>query len=358
MIANQNFKNETLETIIAEQLKPFVRKVDEEAYYAQEYLQELGKAGFFSSQHVPIHELLEKEAKLVEETATYCMTTAFNLWCHLAALTYVRNSKNAYLQDNLLPKLENGEVLGGTGLSNPMKYYAGLEKLHLKAKRTSEGYIVSGTLPAVSNLAESHWFGLVAEVNEKERIMAIVPCNAAGLKLKEKKHFLGLNGSATYACQFYDVLIPEQWVIAEDADSFVESIRSSFVYYQIPLGFGVTDASIDSIKHVRNRQNGSNRYLPIQPEELEKDLTNLRNRAKQIVKEQKDLQQAWMDIVNIRLDTVYLTTKAIHANMLHAGGAAYIKKSDPARRMRESYFLVNLSPTVRHLEKMVAEQGQ
>ena len=43
---------------------------------------------------------------LVEETAKICMTTAFCLWCHLAALTYVRQTKNDKLKNNLLSHLK------------------------------------------------------------------------------------------------------------------------------------------------------------------------------------------------------------------------------------------------------------
>lgn len=107
--------------------------------------------------------------KLVEETAKVCMTTAFTIWCHLAALTYLRTCENAYLKNLLLPLLENGKVLGATGLSNPMKSYAGLESLRLKAERVSEGFVINGHLPSVSNLGQNHWFGIVASVHEKSR---------------------------------------------------------------------------------------------------------------------------------------------------------------------------------------------
>lgn len=81
--------------------------------------------------------------KFVEETAKVCMTTAFCLWCHLASLTYLRNTENDQMKNKLLATLETGRTLGGTGLSNPMKFFAGLEKLHLRAKPTTGGYLIS-----------------------------------------------------------------------------------------------------------------------------------------------------------------------------------------------------------------------
>jgi alkylation response protein AidB-like acyl-CoA dehydrogenase len=45
-----------------------------------------------------------------------------------------------------------GETLGGTGMSNPMKSFAQIESLLLKATPVDGGYRINGTLPWVSNL--------------------------------------------------------------------------------------------------------------------------------------------------------------------------------------------------------------
>ena len=80
----------------------------------------------------------------------------------------LNHCKNVLLKQEVLSLLENGETLGATGLSNPMKYYAGLETLHLKAEETETGYVINGTLPAVSNLDEKHWFGVIA-INQRSQ---------------------------------------------------------------------------------------------------------------------------------------------------------------------------------------------
>lgn len=355
MVIDETDRKVIVRRLIEEKLKPSVRKVDEEAYYAKDYLISLGKAGLFQSNGIPEHHVLKGEVQVVEETAKVCMTTAFNLWCHLASLTYIRKCQNSYLKKAILPSLENGTFLGATGLSNPMKYYAGLESLHLKATRTDGGYVIHGNLPAVSNLDGDHWFGVVAATDDDQRIMAFVPCNAEGLTLKEKQEYLGVNGSATYACKFNQVFISDDWIISDNADDFVKVIRPIFVLYQIPLGLGVTDASIESIQKVRNKQEGCNRFLSLQPDEVEEELAAVREKTyqKAVV---NDITTKWEDLLSIRLDTVNLTIKAVHTNMLHLGGTAYLQKSDSSRRLREAYFFVNLTPTVKHLEKLLAGQ--
>ncbi|WP_203555152.1 acyl-CoA dehydrogenase family protein [Bacillus sp. B15-48] len=343
-------KTSILEKIINEELKPYVKKIDVEAFYAENYIRKLGEAGLLSSVNKTEKEYLSDEMYLVEETAKLCMTTAFCLWCHLAAMTYVRKAKNEQLKSKLLSSLEKGEILAGTGLSNPMKFYAGLENLHLSAKRVKDGYLISGVLPSVSNLGKEHWFGFIAGVNEHQQMMGVVPCNVEGLKLKEKIDYLGINGSATYACSFKDVFVPDEWVITENAATFVEEIRPAFISYQIPLGLGVTQASIESIEKVCQKQNGCNQFLKKQPQDLRNGLVEIKEQI-QSLNQRENVH--WKEIAAIRLKTAYLTLEAVQASMLHNGSAGYLKDCAPSRRLREAFFFANLTPTVKHLEKVL-----
>ena len=339
-----------LESIINEELKPYVKRIDAEAFYAENYLRRLGEAGFLSSENKTEKDTIIDEMYLVEETAKICMTTAFCLWCHLAALTYVRNTKNEKLQNDLLPALESGEILAGTGLSNPMKFYAGLEKLHLSAKKVEGGYLVSGVLPSVSNLGKGHWFGFIAGLNDNEQMMGIVSCDVEGLQLKEKVDYLAINGSATYACSFQDVFIPNENILSEDAGSYIEVIRPAFLLYQIPLGLGVTQASIESIEKVCQRQNGCNQYLKNRPEDLRLAEEEIQAEIQTLLDQE---HVSFKEIAAIRLQSAYLTLEAVQASMLHNGSAGYLQNCAPSRRLREAYFYVNLTPTIKHLEKVL-----
>lgn len=252
----------------------------------------------------------------------------------------------------MLRQLEDGELLGGTGLSNPLKFYAGLDVLYLQAERIDGGYLLRGKLPMVSNLGEKHGFGIIASLSEKERIMAFVPCTAEGLTLRERTGFLGLNGSATYSCEFDRVFVPQSWIVADRVDAFVERIRPTFVLYQIPLGLGVSASAIDSIRKAKERQGGCNRYLPVQAEELAGELESLRKQTYSLA-EADDLAGRWQELLRLRLAVVYFTLKAVQADMLHQGSAGYLRDSAPSRRLREAYFLASLTPTVRHLEKLI-----
>lgn len=336
-----------LQVLIDDQLKPLVKKIDEEAFYAEEYLYALGKAGLFNSLDKTKAEYLLDELEIVEETAKVCMTTAFCLWCHLAALTYIRNTKNIALRERVLAQLENGLLLGATGLSNPMKYYAGMEKLHLRAERVDGGYIVNGVLPAVSNLGENHYFGALADCDGNE-VMVFVHADDENIQLKELVDYLGVNGSATCAVRFTNVFIADDYVIAHDAASFIDEIRPTFVLYQVPLGIGVMGAAIEGIEKVKGKQNGSNQYLPVQAKDIAEKIEQIKQKLKDIAKQ--DI--AIFDICSLRLHTAYETLAAVQANMLHNGSGGYVNGSAPSRKLREAYFFANLTPTIRQLEKV------
>ena len=136
--------------------------------------------------------------------------------------------------------------------------------------------------------------------------------------------------------------------LSENAEAYCEEIRPAFLSYQIPLGLGVTQASIDSIEKVCQKQNGCNQFLK----------SNLK-----IYEQLNDIQQKFnpfiigdvifKEIARIRLETAYLTLEAVQESMLHNGSAGYIQDSAPSRRLREAYFFANLTPTVKHLEKVL-----
>lgn len=357
MISTDVESQEKLNNLIIELLRPDVKSIDREAFYAEAFLRKLGEEGFFKSEGKSQRETLMDEIYLVKEVAKVCMTTAFCLWCHLASLTYIRNSENLKLRNKVLTCLEKGRLLGGTGLSNPMKFISDMEALHLQAERVDGGYQINGVLPYISNLGSNHGFCFVANANKSRQVadsnlvMMYVNCDTPGLLLRERTNYIGLNGSATYACKFDNVFIADESLISEDANAFIVSIRPIFIAYQIPLSFGVMDSSVLSIEKVNGKQNGCNQFLKIQPEQLRRRQSELEQALKDLV---DGGNLSFKEIARIRLDSAYYLLETVQTSMLHHGGAAYIKGSTPERKLREAYFYANLTPTIKHLEKALS----
>lgn len=352
MLTKSTVDISSLEPIIKEHLSPYVKQIDQDALYAEDYLRKIGEMGFYAKASAE-KDTLWNRIKLIEETAKVCMTTAFCVWCHLAAITYLTHTDNKFLRNKVLPNLLTGKLLAGTGLSNPLKSFAKLETIHLRANKVEGGYTIQGALPAVSNIGEDHGFAFIAELENKNKVMAFVYCNTTGLSLRQRTGYIGINGSATYSCTFKDVFIPDEQVIATNVDDFVKEVRTRFIAYQVPLGLGVTEYSIVAMERLKEKGFFANDCLQIQPDDIYDKNTRIRDRLNFVVSEGK---LDWDALTALRLESVYLTLEAVQAAMLYHGGRGYVKASSAERKLREAYFLVNLTPTVKHLETLKQQQ--
>jgi alkylation response protein AidB-like acyl-CoA dehydrogenase len=337
-----------LQQFLKKELHPLVTSIDQKNHYPTDLLKQLGKNGFYTSK--TINEVIS----ILDEIGKFCGSTSFSAWCHYASMMYINRSNNLFLKENILPLLQNGEKLGGTGLSNPMKYYAGLEPLRLKATKTENGYLLNGTLPYVSNLGPDHLFAIIAETNEDKRIMAYLSCDIEGLTMVEPVDFIGLNGTGTYTCKFNNVHITNNWIISDDADKYVKQIRGEFVLYQIGMAIGLIKSAIKCINKQKDKQNGVNQYLPLQASDIESRLLPLIAEVTQI-SESKDHEQHWRRIIELRLAGSELGLEVTQAEMLHCGAAGYFSSSEASRRLRESYFVACVTPATKHLRKMLAK---
>ena len=129
-------------------------------------------------------------------------------------------------------------MLGGTGLSNPMKSFFGIERLKLKGRKVEGGYIVKGALPWVSNLGPDHYFGTIFEREDEDGgiVMFLADCSDPAITLQPCKPFLAMDGTGTYGVQFRDVFVPDELILAEQAGQFVKKIRAGFILLQAGMG--------------------------------------------------------------------------------------------------------------------------
>ena len=339
-----------VKTLIDQELKPLVSIIDIEGLYPREFIQKLGHIGAFNFSDLRPSEALEKALAVIEEVTCCCGSTGFSLWCHTTAINYLLYSKNHYLKTEILPKLQQGKTLGGTGLSNPMKYYADMERLRLQGHSTEDGYIIKGCLPFVSNLHPDHWVGIIFEAASNKRVMAFIPCSAKGITLKNHYDFIGLNGTGTYQCDFNDVFIERQWVISEDADTFVDKIKIPFIINQIGMALGLISASIKLIKQSAKKQNGVNKYLYTSIDDYVAQYSSIKEQLLELVKQNNI---SIKEVLAIRLNAAEITLDAAQTAFLSHGAAGYFRCSDASRVLREAYFLAIVSPAVKHLKKLL-----
>jgi alkylation response protein AidB-like acyl-CoA dehydrogenase len=299
-------------------------------------------------------EGLAEAIRTTSEIGSFCGSTAFLLWCQNTCVWYLANTGNAALRERHLQDVATARTLGGTAFSNPMKHFAGLESLKLKARRERGGYIVNGVLPWVSNLGLGHLFGTVIDAGVG-RVAALVRVDGKQVRLGPSGRFAALEGTATYSLRFEEAYIPDEDLLGAPAEPFVDRIRPGFVLLQLGIAFGIIRGALRDITRANRTLAAVNRFLPDRPEALESDLLALEAEAGQLAKiHPPEPDSRYLKaVLRVRLEAAQLTTRAAFSALQHAGAPGFLVDSAPQRRVREALFFSILTPSVKHLRKVL-----
>lgn len=338
--------------------------IDRRGIYPKSVLQRLGELGGLSA-HIdtpgrPADYGLAIQA--MTEISRVCGATGFMVWCHDVCGVYMAESGNPHMMGEALHRHNRGETLGATGMSNPMKTFAGIETFLLHAKKVDGGYSVSGTLPWVSNLGPDHYFGAVADVvgspdpaAPKTEVMFMVHCNAPGVVLRNCPSFSGMEGTNTWAVRLTDYFVGEAQLIADPVRPFIGRIRAAFVLLQTGMGLGVTQGAIDSMWTVERTLGHVNEYLDDRPDDLQAELDDLTARILALAKTPfRSDNEFVIDVLDVRAHASELALRAAQSALLHQGARGYLMTSDVQRRVRESHFVAIVTPAIKHLRKEMA----
>jgi len=347
--------------IAREDLAPLVVKIDLEGFYPEEVLRTIGAAGGFR-QHLASQQTssscdMPTAIEAMAVAGEQCMATAFMMWCQNACGWYLENSENQELRHRILPRIAAGEALGGTALSNPMKFYSGIEPLLLKAQKVPGGFSVRGQLPWVSNLGPEHHFGAIFQVDGKpgREVMALVPCRAEGLRMVQSAHFVALEGTRTFSVRFDDVFIPAESILADPAVPYLAKVRSGFILMQTGMALGLIQGSIDIMQKADRTHEHINRFLPDRPNAFQEQLTALREEVYNLARTPWEQGNAfWRRVLAARLLASQLSIATASAALLHAGARGYLNNAPAQRRLRESHFVAIVTPSMKHLCKELA----
>lgn len=348
-----------------QELAPLASAIDAGSVYPGDFLRRLGEVGAWSS-HVPqegpadLRWAIQSMAAIGE----VCGATAFMAWCQNTLVWYVANSTNMKLAARFGNCFSSGRVLGGTGLSNPMKSFFGIERLKLRGRKVDGGYIVRGALPWVSNLGPGHYFGTIFEREDKgvargepgETVMFLADCSDPAITLTPCKPFLAMDGTGTYGVQFRDVFVPDELILAEPAAPFVKKIRAGFILLQAGMGLGLMKDCINIMDEVHAPLGHVNRYLPQQPLQFRELYVEFEKEAMALAGDPYNADDSyWRRVVALRLRIGDASVAVAHAAMLHCGARGYLMSHRAQRRLREAYFVAIVTPATKQLRKMLAD---
>jgi alkylation response protein AidB-like acyl-CoA dehydrogenase len=350
---------EQVATIARKNLAPMAAAIDAGTVYPDELLHRLGDVGAWGS-HLPKNGAADLRCAIhsIAALGEVCGATAFMAWCQNTLVWYVANSTNRKLVAKFGDKFSTGQMLGGTGLSNPMKSFFGIEKLKLKGRKVDGGYVVKGALPWVSNLGSNHFFGTIFEREDEPGgiVMFLADCSDPGVTLQPCKPFLAMDGTGTYGVQFRDVFVPDDLILAETAGPFVKKIRAGFILLQAGMATGLIRDCINIMNEVDPPLGHVNRYLPQQPVNFAELLAELEAETMALAADPYNEDESyWRKVVALRLRLGEASVAAAHAAMLHCGARGYLKSHRAQRRLREAYFVAIVTPATKQLRKMLAD---
>ena len=335
--------------------------IDQDGRYPVEVLQQLARLGAMSA-HLDTPEqpgdyFLAIQA--MAEVSRVCGATGFMMWCQAVCGLYLQQSGNPALMGEVLAQHVVGNTLGGTALSNPMKSYAQIESLLLKARPVPGGYEVTGTLPWVSNLQADHYCGAIAAVMNGEQeagteLMFLLRCNAPGVTLRECPSFSAMEGTGTYALKLDNYFVGANDLIAHPAKPYIARIRAAFVMLQCGMAVGVTQGAIDSMWDVEAQLGHVNQFLEDRPHALQAELDALTERVRVLAQTPFDTsKEFFIDVLDARAHGAELSLRAAQSALLHQGARGYLMSSAVQRRVRESHFVAIVTPAIKHLRKEI-----
>ena len=329
-------------------------KIDHEGFYPSGIMQTLGQAGAFGAHLDRNGQQFGLAIDAMREIARNCGSTGFLSWCHDVCGLYMEQSGNPALMGARLDEHVCANTLGGTALSNPMKTFAGIEKMLLRAKRVAGGYRVSGALPWVSHIGRGQYCGAIAGVylddgSPSHEIMFMLHCDD-DVVLRQCPEFSGMEGTSTWGIRLENYFVSEDALIADPAKPFIARVRAAFVLLQTGWALGVTQGSIESMLEVEPLLGHVNKFLDNRPDELQAELDDLSQRIQTLALTPYDGSIDYViSVLDARAQSAELSLRAAQSGLLHQGARGYMMNTAPQRRIRESHFVAIVTPAIKHL---------
>jgi len=347
--------------IARESLSPLASDIDA-GHYPGDVMRELAGIGAMSA-HLKAphgHDDMSLSLKAMAEVSQVCGSTGFLMWCHGVCGLYLQHAASQQLREDRLLDHVTGFGLGGTALSNPMKSYAKIETFLLHAKPVAGGYVVNGSLPWVSHLGSEHYCGAIAQIEAasgdkpSREVMFLLDCSDDAVDLQTCPSFSGMEGTGTYALHLNNYFVGDDRLIADPAQPFIRSIRAKFVLLQTGWAAGVIQGGLQSMRAVESSLGHVNRYLDVQPEQLQDEFDQWWDDTLSLSRVVPDgSDEGFVAVLKARAQGSVLSLKAAQAALLHQGARGYVMSSPVQRRIRESHFVAIVTPALKHIRSEI-----
>lgn len=300
---------------------------------------------------------IAEAVETVALVASHSLAAAFVFWGQRAFIEYLLHSPNAALRERLLPSLLSGDLAGATGLSNAMKFLSGIEALQVRAQPHDRGWRLDGRLHWVTNLRKSG-FVVAAAIDRDDGggpFILAIPGQLAGLERSADLQLMGLQSSNTAALQLNRVEVGRDWLLHDDAKTFLPAVRPAFLGLQCAMAIGLARRSLDEVEG----------HLSDTRSILREPLLELRGQLEQNVDVLKQglLSGGFLSqpaaLFRVRIALAEAAAQAVQLELQASGGKAYLSEhgSGFARRWRESAFVPIVTPSLVQLRAELQRQA-
>ena len=294
----------------------------------------------------------------IAAVARESLAAAFMLWGHRCFVEFMVQTPNHALRDRLLPDLLAGRVAGASGLSNVMKFLAGLEPLQVTARPDGGDLVIDGALPWVTNL-RGQGFVVAAAADPADGGPAMIVALAhddPGVTRSADLALMGMRSSDTAALRLDGVRIGRDRVIATDAPGWLPAVRPVFLSLQCGMAIGLARRSLAEA----GGTGGAGRGVLAGP------VAALRARLDQTVA----AVQAGLDqgsfvarpaaLFELRIALSDIVFQAVSLELQAGGGRCYLQGPGAgfARRWREAAFIPIITPSTVQLRSVLDALGR
>jgi alkylation response protein AidB-like acyl-CoA dehydrogenase len=200
----------------------------------------------------------------VAAVSEHSLAAGFVFWGQRTFIEYLLQSPNEALRDRLLPDVLTGRRAGATGLSNAMKFLAGIEGLQIKATKTGGSLRIDGQLPWVTNLRSSG-FDVAAAIQadgNNPAFVASLSSEDRGLERSVDLDLMAMRATSTAAVKLDNVRIGADRILHYNASEWLPKVRPAFLGLQCAMAIGLARRSIcRDHKQAQGRPRHSGRAL-------------------------------------------------------------------------------------------------
>lgn len=285
---------------------------------------------------------LKQMASVISEVAQKCMSTAFGVWAQRMTIEYLAAANTEYTQ-TLLPDLASGRTPGITGMASAFRDMAGCGTLEITATETEDGYVLNGPIRWASNLYPDALLVTGVRTDRGQRLIVALPVSTQGVKIGKPFSLLAMDATESTYINLEGVKIGKHQVLTDDFESFLTSVRPTFMVLQTAMCVGLATTSQEQ---ARNSLVGVNSVFRTEVEALGGRLTLVRSAMlKNAAAVGTDSGATRAELLSMRLAGAETATAAATLEAKTAGGKGYAKNSGASRRFREAAFLPVQSPS-------------